>query len=170
MSQMVLAALVAVFPILVVFAAASDFFTMTISNRVSGGLMLAGLAALAVTHPGWVEAGYHFAAGAAVFAVGFFFFARGWMGGGDVKFAAAIAFWLGWGHVLDFAFGFSIFGGLLTLLVLVADRALAPIPALKFGFLVRFHEHRRVPYGVALSISAMLVFAETDWMKAFLFG
>lgn len=170
MSQMVLAALVAVFPILVVFAAASDFFTMTISNRICGGLMVAGLAALAVTHPGWAEVGGHFAAAGVVFAVGFFFFSRGWMGGGDVKFAAAIALWLGWGHVLDFAIGFSVFGGLLTGLVLVADRALAPIPALKFGFLVRFHEHRRVPYGVALSISAMLVFAETDWMKVFLLG
>lgn len=170
MSQMVLAALVAVFPILVVFAAVTDFFTMTIANRVSGGLLLAGVLAIAMTHPGWTEVGSHLAATGVVFAVGFFFFSRGWMGGGDVKFAAAIAFWLGWDHLLDFALGFSIFGGLLTFLVLVADRALAPIPALKFGFLERFHEHRRVPYGVALTIAAMMVFADTPWMKAFLVG
>jgi len=170
MSSLVLAALVAVFPVLVVFAAVTDFFTMTIANRVSGGLLLAGLAALAMTRPEWHEVGRHFAAGGIVFALGFVCFARGWMGGGDVKFAAAIAFWLGWDHVLDFALGFSIFGGLLTFLVLAADRVLAPIPTFKVGFLARFHEHRRVPYGIALSISAMLVFAETPWMKAFLLG
>ncbi len=170
MSQMMLAAVVALFPILVVYAAATDFFTMTIANRVTGGLLLAGVVALAMTRPGLTEVGLHLAAAALVFALGFFCFARGWMGGGDVKFAAAVAFWLGWDQVFDFALGFSIFGGLLTFAVLAVNRALAPVPALKIGFLVHFDEHRRVPYGLALSAAAMMVFPQTPWMNAFLIG
>lgn len=170
MSQWVLAALVAVFPILVVFAAASDFFTMTISNRLSAGLFVAGLAALAITQPGWPALGAHLGAAFLVFAIGFFCFARGWMGGGDVKFAAAVALWLGWSNLLDFALGFSLIGGVLTFAVLTADRLLTPVPNLKVGFLARFHEHRRVPYGIALSAAALLIFPETGWISALLIG
>lgn len=170
MSQLVLAALVAVFPILVVFAAASDFFTMTISNRLSAGLFVAGLAALAIAQPGWVGLGQHLGAAFLVFAVGFFCFARGWMGGGDVKFAAAVALWLGWDNLLDFALGFSLLGGVLTFAVLSADRLLTPVPSLKVGFLARFHEHRRVPYGIALTAAALLVFPQTGWMPKLLIG
>ena len=170
MSQVLFAAVVAVFPVLVVFAAASDFFTMTISNRLTASLALAGLVALAASRPEWAVVGGHLGAAAVVFLVGFLCFARGWMGGGDVKFAAAVALWLGFDHLLDFIVGFSLFGGLLTFGVLAADRLLAPLPALRVGFLARFHEHRRVPYGIALGIAAMLVFAETGWIKAFVLG
>lgn len=158
---------VALFPVLAVIAAVSDFFTMRIANGLSAALFVAGVAALALAQPGWEAAGGHFAAAGAVFAVGFLCFAFGWMGAGDVKFGAALALWLGWDQVLEFAVGFSIWGGVLTIAVLAADRVLAPVPALKIGFLGRFHEHRRVPYGIALSASALQVFAQTPWLGAF---
>lgn len=167
MSQIVLASLVVVFPVMVVWAAVTDFMTMTIANRVSIGLAAVGLVALAVSAPSWAVVGGHLGAAALVFAIGFACFAMGWMGGGDVKFAAAVALWLGWGHLLDYAMTFSVYGGALTLLVLFSDRILDPLPVLKVGFLARFHEHRRVPYGVALSIAALQIFPETMWMRAF---
>jgi len=167
MSQLVLTMLVLVFPVLVVWAAVTDFMTMTIANRISVGLALAGLLALAVSAPGWPAVGAHLAAAALVFAVGFACFAMGWMGGGDVKFATAVALWLGWGHLLDYAVTFSVYGGLLTLLALFSDRVLDPLPALKVGFLARFQEHRRVPYGIALSAAALQIFPETVWMRVF---
>lgn len=170
MSQLAFAALVAVFPILVVFAAASDFFTMTISNRLSATVFLAGAIAVAWTAPGWYEAGSHLGAAAIVFVLGFAVFSFGFMGGGDVKFAAAIAFWFGLGQMLEFIVAFSIYGGLLTFLVLAADRALSHAPNFRVGFLVDFPERRRVPYGIALSVAAMEVFARTDWMKALMIG
>jgi leader peptidase (prepilin peptidase)/N-methyltransferase len=44
---------------------------------------------------------------------------RGGMGGGDVKFAAALGFWLGWpGILLGLFLGF-VLGGLISLLLLV---------------------------------------------------
>ncbi len=166
MSQTALMLVVLVFPVFAVWAAVTDFMTMTIANRVSVGLAVAGLVALALAAPGWPVVGAHLGAAALVFAVGFACFAMGWMGGGDVKFAAAIALWLGWGHLLDYAVTFSVLGGALTLLALFSDRALDPLPALKVGFLARFQEHRRVPYGVALSAAALMVFPETMWMAA----
>ena len=167
MSQIVLTAVVAIFPIVVVAAAATDFLTMTISNRLSGALAVAGLAALALSAPGWAAFGGHVAAAVVVFALGFGFFAMGWMGGGDVKFAAAVALWLGWGPLLDFALGFSIWGGLLTVAVLIADRALAPLPALRVGFLAQFPDHKRIPYGIALAVAALQVFPTTPWFLVF---
>ncbi len=167
MTQVLSMMVVAVFPVLVTWAAITDFMTMTIANRVSIGLFLAGLLALVLTGVPLAGLGAHLGAAALVFAVGFACFAMGWMGGGDVKFAAAVALWLGWGHLLDYAVTFSIYGGLLTLLALFSDRVLDPLPVLKVGFLARFQEHRRVPYGVALSAAALQIFAETPWMRLF---
>jgi prepilin peptidase CpaA len=167
MTQVVSAAVVLVFPVLVVWAAVTDFMTMTIANRVSIGLFLAGLVALALSGVPLAVFGAHFGAAALVFAIGFACFALGWMGGGDVKFAAAVVLWLGWEHLLDYAVTFSVYGGLLTLLALFSNRVLDPLPVLKVGFLAGFHEHRRVPYGVALSAAGLQIFAETSWMRFF---
>lgn len=155
---------IALFPVIAALGAATDFLTMTLPNRLTGALFVAGLAALAVAQPGWTVVGWHLAAAGLVFAFGFGFFAMGWMGGGDVKFATALALWLGWGQLLEFALGFSIFGGLLTVATLVADKALQPLPALRVGYLARFPEHRHIPYGVALAAAGLVVFAHTPWM------
>ncbi len=105
------------FPALMAFAAASDLFTMTISNRVSLAL-LAGFFALAFAG-GMDVSGLlsHGGAGAAVLAAGFFCFAMGWMGGGDVKLAAGTALWLGFDHLPDYLLYASLFGSALTLLL-----------------------------------------------------
>jgi prepilin peptidase CpaA len=159
---------VAVFPILAVHAAVTDFFSMTIANRVSLGLLAAGIVALALTDPSLAAFGRHLAAAGLVFAIGFACFVFGWMGGGDVKFGTAIAFWLGWSALLDFGLWVALWGGGLTLLVLASDRLLAPLPILKVGFLQNFHEHRRVPYGIALAAGGLQVFAESSWIRVFL--
>src|SRR5437667_1130558 len=80
-----------VFPALMAFAASSDLFTMTISNRVTLALV-GGFFAMALVSgmtPSDVLA--HAGAAATVLAVTFLFFARGWSGGGDAKLAAATA-------------------------------------------------------------------------------
>jgi prepilin peptidase CpaA len=167
MVHVLTAFVVAVFPVLTVYAAVTDFFSMTIANRVSFGLAAVGLVALLMTGTGATEIGWHLAAAAIVFAIGFTCFAFGWMGGGDVKFAAAIALWLGWPHLLEWGVWVGLWGGGLTLLVLASERLLDPLPVLKFGFLAKFHEPRRVPYGIALAAAALQVFAETPWIRAF---
>src|SRR5882757_1879089 len=90
------------FPALMAFAAASDLFTMTISNRVSLALAASFLVLAPLTGMGLHEMLSHLGACAAVLAVAFTCFAMGWVGGGDAKVAAAAALWFGFGHLLDY--------------------------------------------------------------------
>ena len=90
------------FPALMAFAASSDLFTMTISNRLSlalagGFVLLAAASGLA-----WPAVGMHLAAAALVLVVSFVMFTRGWIGGGDAKLAAATALWFGFDYLLDY--------------------------------------------------------------------
>ena len=115
------------FPALMAFAASSDLLTMTISNRMSlalaGGFFLLTL----VTGMSLAAIGMHLAAGALVLVVCFGFFSQGWIGGGDAKLAAATALWFGFDYLLDYLLYASLFGGVLTL-VLIQFRKL-PLPA-----------------------------------------
>src|SRR5579864_1295140 len=106
------------FPATMAFAASADLFTMTISNRIpailaAGFFVLAALDGLPVT-----DIGNHLAAGLAVLAVCFVFFARGWIGGGDAKLASATALWFGWSDLYAYLIYASLFGGALTLMLL----------------------------------------------------
>src|SRR5512143_2221362 len=106
------------FPALMAFAASSDLFTMTISNRLS--LALAAGFFLLTPFMGMDLAtfGLHVGAAALVLVVAFGFFTQGWIGGGDAKLAAATALWFGFDHLLDYMIYASLFGGALTLLLL----------------------------------------------------
>ena len=72
-----------VFPALMAFAASSDLFTMTISNRVTLALVgsFVAMAFISGMSPSDVLA--HTGAATTVLAATFLFFARGWIGGGD---------------------------------------------------------------------------------------
>src|SRR4051794_32376762 len=90
------------FPALMAFAASSDLITMTISNRISL-ILIASFFALALM---WsmplAEFGMHAGAAITVLVAAFIFFARGWIGGGDAKLAAAAALWLGFDQLLNY--------------------------------------------------------------------
>jgi len=76
------------FPATMAFAASTDLLTMTISNRVSIILAVGFVVLAALQGMPLVDVGSHFAAALLVLAVGFVFFWRGWIGGGDAKLAA----------------------------------------------------------------------------------
>jgi prepilin peptidase CpaA len=153
------------FPALMAFAASTDLLTMTISNRVSLAL-IAGFAVMAYAAGMDGQAVLsHICAGAAVLAVTFVFFARGWIGGGDAKLAAATALWFGFDQLLNYLLYASLFGGALTLLVI--RFRLIPLPAAlaRQEWAQRLHgADAGVPYGIALAASALLVYPETVWM------
>ena len=155
------------FPALMAFAAASDLFTMTISNRVSlalvaGFLILAVLGGMAP-----YDILLHVAAGAAVLTMAFFCFAMGWVGGGDAKVAAAVALWFGFGHMLDYLVYASLFGGALTLLLLQFRQWPLPYALARQPWLLKLHDKETgVPYGIALAIGALMIYPETEWIKA----
>jgi prepilin peptidase CpaA len=108
----------------------------------------------------------HTGAALAVLAVAFVFFARGWIGGGDAKLAAATALWLGFDHLLAYLLYASIFGGILTL-ALMRFR-LMPLPAAlaKQAWIQRLHQlNGGVPYGIALAAAALLIYPDTVLMQ-----
>src|SRR4029078_118946 len=90
------------FPMLIAFAASSDLFTMTISNRISLALAAGFLLLALFTGAGLGVIAMHFAAAALVLVVGFACFSFGWIGGGDAKLAAAVALWLGFDYLLEY--------------------------------------------------------------------
>lgn len=156
-----------IFPALMAFAAASDLFTMTISNRVSL-LLVAGFFALALFGGlGLQDILSHIGAGFTVLVVAFGCFAMGWVGGGDAKVAAAAGLWFGFGHLLEYLVYASLFGGALTLLLL-QFRAW-PLPY-SFGgqsWLLRLHhKDSGIPYGIALALGALMIYPQTEWIRA----
>ena len=157
------------FPSVVAFAAASDLFTMRISNRVSL-VLVAGFAVTAVAAGMPLAALWqHLAAGALMLAISFAFFAAGWIGGGDAKFASAIALWIGFAHILDYALAASVFGGMLTLVLLWLRSMPLPPVLMRQEWICRLHlPTNGVPYGIALAAAALLVYPDTVWMTALL--
>jgi prepilin peptidase CpaA len=81
--------------------------------------------------------------------------------------AAAVALWFGFGHMLDYLVYASVFGGALTLLLLQFRQW--PLPAVLYGqpWLARLHNNESgIPYGIALALGALLVYPETEWVRA----
>jgi prepilin peptidase CpaA len=154
------------FPALMAFAAASDLFTMTISNRVSLALAAGFLALALFGGMGVYDVVAHLGAGATVLAVAFGCFAMGWIGGGDAKVAAAAALWFGFGHLLNYLLNASLFGGGLTLLLLQFRHWPLPYWFSCQAWLLRLHaKESGIPYGVALAIGALMIYPETEWIK-----
>ncbi|MDT3685496.1 MAG: prepilin peptidase [Pseudorhodoplanes sp.] len=154
------------FPALMLFAAWSDLFTMTISNRVSillvvGFAVMAVLVGLSPTDMLW-----HAGAGLLVLAIAFACFAFGWIGGGDAKLAAATALWFGFTHLMEYLLIASIFGGALTLLLLQIRAWPLPLMLANREWAQRLHEPRGgIPYGIALAAAAIVIYPNTIWMK-----
>jgi prepilin peptidase CpaA len=155
------------FPALMAFAAASDLFTMTISNRVSLALVAGFFALALLSGMGGYDILTHVGAGALVLAVAFACFAMGWVGGGDAKVAAAAALWLGFAHLFNYLAYASLFGGALTLLLLQFRQWPLPYQLAGQPWLIKLHaKESGIPYGIALAIGALMIYPETDWIKA----
>ena len=155
------------FPALMAFAAASDLFTMTISNRVSLALAAGFLALALLSGMAFHDILWHLGAGLTVLVVAFGCFAMGWVGGGDAKVAAAAALWFGFGHLLNYLLYASVFGGVLTLLLLQFRQWPLPWQLAGQRWLLKLHaKETGIPYGIALAIGALMIYPETEWIKA----
>ncbi|MGA2042553.1 MAG: prepilin peptidase [Roseiarcus sp.] len=156
------------FPAVMAYAASTDLLTMTIPNRACLALALGYfILALVVGLPFDVIA-INLSCGAAVLAATFVLFAKGWIGGGDAKLAAASALWLGWALILNYGLIASVFGGVLTLVLIVGRRAPLPEWAARLGWLARLHHPESgVPYGIALAAAGLVMYPQTEiWRKA----
>ena len=155
----------ALFPAMMAFAASSDLLTLTISNRVSL-VLVGGFVALALI--GGVSAAdilSHLAAGCVVLVAAFSLFARGIVGGGDAKLAAATALWLGFDHLLPYLLYASLLGGALSVGLIWFRMAPLPDWLARHDWAQRLHgKDAGVPYGIALAAAALAVYPQTPWM------
>jgi prepilin peptidase CpaA len=141
------------FAVLMAAAAFEDVRRLVIPNAVVLGLCVLWLLQLAAT-PAISFAGSAGAAlcAAAVFASGALLFARGLMGGGDVKLLTAATLWAGPTSTPMLLVAIAVLGGILTL-ALWAPPALRAVltPA------VAASKQVPVPYGVAIAGASLIV-------------
>ncbi|MBX3495025.1 MAG: prepilin peptidase [Parvibaculum sp.] len=158
--------LLAVFPIAMIFGAIWDLTTMTIPNRltialVAAFVLLAPLAGLSLQ-----QIGMHVAAGVAMLLVGMALFGFGWIGGGDAKFVAGAALWIGLTELLPYLLIASLIGGAFTLVLLSFRRLPLPEWLLRRAWIARLHDRTAgIPYGVALAVAGLIVFPRTVWIE-----
>jgi prepilin peptidase CpaA len=151
------------FPMLMMFAAISDLFTMTISNRISIALVLIFVPLAYLGGVSLSEIGVHLACGAGILVLTFGMFALGWIGGGDAKLAAATAVWIGWDHLGDYGVDAALLGGVLTLAILMFRNRPLPRWGIAVDWMARLHDKNAgVPYGIALAIAGLFVYPDTS--------
>jgi prepilin peptidase CpaA len=154
------------FPLAMAFAASSDLLTMTISNRLVLALTGSFFVLAIFAGLGWAEIGSHILAAAVVLAGAFICFARGWIGGGDAKIAAAIALWFGFDQVMPYLLYASLLGGALTLLILKFRTGPLPASLSGDGWIQRLHDNNSgVPSGIALAAAALMIYPDTIFMQ-----
>jgi prepilin peptidase CpaA len=151
-----------VLPVLLALAAGWDLASFTIPNVLPLTMLAAFfLFALVAAMPGAVF-GSHLAAGLIGLAAGFTLYAAGFVGGGDAKLFAVTALWFGFGDLLTYALVATLCGGALTFALLTLRYV--PLPALlaSRGWVVRLHEAKKVPYGVALAAGALALLPSAE--------
>ena len=150
-------------PLLLALAAGYDLASFTIPNFLNIAVIavfpLFALAA-GLTLP---AVGLHLLAGFAGLALGFALFALGWIGGGDAKLFAGVSLWLGFADLAPYALVASVFGGFLTLALLMARQWPLPQNLARHAWIIRLHDAKSgIPYGVALAAGAFILLPNTE--------
>ena len=159
--------LLLIFPIAMVYAAAMDFFTMTIPNRVSIALIAGFFAAAILGGLGWQDILRHAGAGALVLLITMAMFSQGWLGGGDAKLLSAAALWLGFGQLVDYVFVTALIGGALGIGILMFRNVIPPVTIAGRDWAERLHDKKAgIPYGVALGAAGLWIFPNSDVFRA----
>ncbi|MBB6226603.1 prepilin peptidase CpaA [Polymorphobacter multimanifer] len=139
----------------VVVAAGWDMAKFEIPDTVSV-LLLVLAAAYGLLTPGfgWLS---HLLAPLGFFALGLLLFARGWLGGGDIKLMTALAAWTGLSGLLPLLLGISIAGGVLALVLIIARRVNAGRSGMRL-----LAVDAPLPYAVAI-LAGVLWWASLAW-------
>lgn len=152
-----------VFPACMILAALCDISTFTIPNRLSVILALAFVPAGILAGFSAGDFGLHLAVGSGALLVGFVLFSFGFIGGGDGKFLAASALWMGWPDVLSFAVAFSIAGGALAVVLILLRGRMLPARLVAIDWVGRLLDGKMgVPYAVALAIGGLFIFPQSE--------
>jgi prepilin peptidase CpaA len=163
---MLTAAILVVLPFCLALAAFSDLLTMTIPNRVSGVLLVSFFLIAPLAGFDLAQFGLHVAAASLVFAVCFCLFAANVMGGGDAKLLTASAIWFGLNaSLIAFLFYIAVFGGLLTLAVLLLRRQENVILAMRIPVPRLLLTAKKIPYGIAIALGGFAAYPSSPLMQ-----
>lgn len=151
-----------------VVAVVWDLRVRRIPNLLSGAAAVAGLGAT-LWDGGLLGVLSGVAAGGATVAVLFSFWRRGGLGGGDVKFAAAVAMWVGLSGLPIFWLATAVAGGATAAVCLLASRKPARLEIRANLTIAALHQvipsvspttadgRVSVPYGVAIALGAAFI-------------
>lgn len=147
-------------------AALNDANAMKIPNRIPLIVLAAYFLMVPFTWVGLPIFLEHLTVGVTLFAVGFAMFAFGWMGGGDSKLLAATAFWFTWPDVFLYLIYTALFGGVLTLFILLGRRYV-PVRILTTQWAqTMFRDETKIPYGLALAAGAIATLPQSQVFRA----
>lgn len=162
------AAVLCLFPAMVIVAGLYDITTFTIPNWISIALGLAFIPAAFLTGSSWTEVGLCLAVGLGCFVLGVGMFAMNWIGGGDAKLMAAAGLWLGWPEVIRYLVFTGLAGGVLAVSLLALRSAwLRRYAAAGPTWMGRLATPGgSAPYGVAIAVGALAVFPFSPLLHA----
>ncbi len=147
-------------------AALNDANAMKIPNRIPLLTFAGFVLMIPLTWTGFPALFEHLQVGITLFAAGFAMFALGWMGGGDAKLLAATAFWFTWPDVFTYMVYTSLFGGALTLFIMLG-RQFIPVKVLTSQWAqTMFRDETKIPYGLALAAGAILTLPKSQIFMA----
>lgn len=150
-------------PVLLAAAAGWDLASFTIPNFINIAVIAVfPLFALAAGLP-LSAVGLHLLAGFVGLAIGFTLFGLGYIGGGDAKLFAGVALWMGFADLMPYALLASVFGGFLTLALLMLRQWPLPEVMARQPWILKLHDSRSgIPYGVALAAGAFILLPHTE--------
>ncbi len=159
---MMAATLLLILPLCLLTAALTDLFEMKIPNSVPLVLLLGFAVMAAVLGLPWGDVGWHLLAGLLVFSVCFVCFAFHLMGGGDAKLMTAVAVWFGFNHsLLMFLAQVAVFGGLLTVVILLIRSQSSRIMALGLRLPRSLLMEKKIPYGIAIAMGGLCTMTQS---------
>ncbi|MBN9320269.1 MAG: pilus assembly protein CpaA [Caulobacterales bacterium 68-7] len=149
-----------VLPALAIVAALKDATSYTIPNWISVALIAGFIPAALVSHLSLGEVGASVLTGFIFLLAGMGMFALGWIGGGDAKFMAAAALWLGWPASGPFILVTAVCGGALSVgLLTLRSNGVRPLILQAPSWVGRLATPKAdAPYGVAICIGALYAF------------
>lgn len=150
-------------PLLLAVAAGWDLASFTIPNFLTLALP-AGFAVFALAAGLTLPViGWHLLAGLLGLFIGFTLFALGYIGGGDAKLFAGVVLWLGFKDLMPYALLASLFGGVLTVGIVLLRLCSLPDVLARHSWIVTLHDARSgIPYGVALAAGAFILLPSTE--------
>lgn len=143
-----------VLALLFVAAAIEDMWRLEIEDWLSGGVAVAAFVAVALDGP-IVGLWQNLLLFALVLGGGMLLFARGAMGGGDIKLLAASALWFDLSQGWKMLVAVAIAGGLETLAIMAIR--LAPWPAAARKHIAMLRRGEDIPYGVAIGAGVAII-------------